>query len=105
MSDETQNTFGDRVIDLEISMGDVKQALNQLIDYSVQNERRLTNAIDSLAQSQECTLQIVEPVQNQMLELQTQVVEIQSEVRGLQPENRRILSILINEQEPPEESN
>jgi phage shock protein A len=94
MSDQSQNNFGNRVTDLEISMGDVKQALNQLIDYSVQNERRLTNAIDSLAQSQQQTLQIVERVQNQMLELQTQVVEIQSEVRGLQTENRRIWQVI-----------
>jgi prophage DNA circulation protein len=112
MSDETQSNLNDRVTDLEVNMADVKSALNQLIDYSVQNERRLTDAIDRLAQTQTQTLQIVERVQlqvgemqSQILGVQNQVLEVQSEVRGLQTENRRILDLLLNENDSPEGEN
>jgi septation ring formation regulator EzrA len=84
---EQSDSLNDRVESLEIDMVDVKSALNQLIDYSVQNNQRMTDAIDRLAQVQTNTLQLVE-------RLQTQVTEMQAEVRGLQTENRRIWEII-----------
>jgi septation ring formation regulator EzrA len=47
---EQSDSLNDRVESLEIDMVDVKSALNQLIDYSVQNNQRMTDAIDRLAQ-------------------------------------------------------
>lgn len=95
------NSLNDRVESLEINMADVKSALNQLIDYSVQNNQRMTDAIDRLAQVQTNTLQLVERLQTQVTdmqaqvtEMQSEVTEMQSEVRGLQTENRRIWEII-----------
>jgi hypothetical protein len=91
MSEETQNNLNDRVTELEVSMTDVKVSLNRLIDFSYENQRTVTNAIERLAEAQTQTLRIVE--------------EMQSEIRGLQTENRRILGILINEDESSEGEN
>lgn len=60
---EQSSFLNDRVESLAIDMVDVKAALTQLINYSVQNNQRMTDAIDRLAQVQTNMLQLVERLQ------------------------------------------
>jgi capsule polysaccharide export protein KpsE/RkpR len=85
-------------------MNDIKAAVNQLIEYAVQSDRRLTSAIDRLAQVQTQTLQLVEGMQTDirdirvdMREMQSQMHEMQSQMRGMQVEQGRILDYLFNQ--------
>lgn len=104
MTDQPSNPVNDRLDALEVDMRDVKAALNQLIDFTYQNQRQTAQQMDELRQissdnqrSIQSLTEAVRTLTEAQLQTFARIDEMQSEVRGLQTENRRIWEILLNQ--------
>lgn len=80
----------------EPSRLDRLESLAETILLAVQQQQQ---QINGLRESVQDTVGMIGILGSQMGEMQVQMGEMQSEVRGLQQENRRILDILLNQQQ------
>ncbi len=82
----TERILSDRVTSLEATAETTLLAIQQLALQQREMQKHLTDSIEDLI--------------GMMSEQRGEIAEMQSEIRGLQRENRQILDILLNRQNP-----
>ncbi|NJL39917.1 MAG: hypothetical protein HC899_26555 [Leptolyngbyaceae cyanobacterium SM1_4_3] len=89
----TDSNCPDRVTRLEALAETTLLAIQQLALQQREMQNNLTDSIQDL-------LGMMSEQRGEMAVMRSEMAEMQSEVRGLQRENRQILDILLNRQNP-----
>ncbi|NJN92308.1 MAG: hypothetical protein HC840_02895 [Leptolyngbyaceae cyanobacterium RM2_2_4] len=89
----TDSNLPDRVTRLEALAETTLLAIQQLALQQREMQNNLTDSIQDL-------LGMMSEQRGEMAVMRSEMAEMQSEVRGLQRENRQILDILLNRQNP-----
>lgn len=88
-----ERTLSDRVTSLEATAETTLLAIQQLALQQREMQKHLTDSIEDL-------IGMMSEQRGEIAEMRSEIAEMQSEVRGLQRENRQILDILLNRQNP-----
>lgn len=106
MTDSSNSgNLSDRVTALEIDMQDIKLALNQLIDYTDQSQRRTDLQMQDTQTQMREMMNAIQTLVEAQRETFARIDEMQAEVRGLQTENRRMWEFLTGQLPPGDPPN
>lgn len=96
----TERSLSERVTSLEAVAETTLLAVQQLALQQRETQRHLTDSIQDLIGMMNEQRREMAEMRSGMAEMRSEIAEMQSEVRGLQRENRQILDILLNRQNP-----